>query len=178
MQSRISLLWKLSLLFAVWSSLVFSQPIVLDFIFTVGTVFSVIEGIIFNFLPFQTFLFTGAPAKLFTSGMYCEIYFPVFPMGEINCFMWEAWENNMMHSLHKRSLKTFFLFAVGYSAFYLKLENFFMCILFFPLTCLVLSEETESLKLFPNMFAVNLVTVKLVVSDIRLGINLPNNKQK
>lgn len=61
----------------------------LDFIFTVGTVFSVIGGIMFNFLPFQTFLFTGAPAKLFTSGMYCEIYFPVFPMGEINCFMWK-----------------------------------------------------------------------------------------
>lgn len=62
----------------------------------------------FNFLLFQTFLFTGAPAKLFTRGMYCEMHFPEFPMGEINCFMWETWENNMMHSLYKRSLKVFF----------------------------------------------------------------------
>lgn len=130
MQSRIPLLWKLSLLFAVWSSLVLSQPIVLDFLFTVGTVFSVIGGIMFNFLLFQTFLFTGAPAKLFTRGTHCKIYFLVFHMGEINCFMWEAWENSTMHSLYKRYLFFFFLFAVGYSAFYLKLENFLMY--FFP----------------------------------------------
>lgn len=105
--------------------MVFPQPIVLDFKHTVGTVCSVIRGIMFNFLLFQTLLFTGAPAKLFTSGMYCEIYFPEFPLGEINQFVWEAWEKTMMHSLYKRSLKvSLFLFAVGYSAFYLKLENF------------------------------------------------------
>lgn len=79
----------------------------------------------FNFLLLQTLLFTGAPAKLFTSGMYCEIYFPEFPLGEINWFVWEAWEKTMMHSFYKRSLEvSLFLFAVGYSAFYLKLENF------------------------------------------------------
>lgn len=59
----------------------------LDFIFTVGVVFSVIGGIIFNFLLF--FLFIGAPAKLFTRGTHCEVHFPELSMGEINCFMWE-----------------------------------------------------------------------------------------
>lgn len=92
------------------SSLVFPQPIVLDFIFTVGAVFSVIRGIMFNFLLFKTFLLTRAPAKLFTRGTYCEVYFPEFPMGEINCFMWEEWEDNRMHSLYKRLFKVFFFY--------------------------------------------------------------------
>lgn len=49
----------------------------------------------FNFLLFQTLIFTGAPAEFFIRGTQCEIYFPEFPIGEINWFMWEAWENNI-----------------------------------------------------------------------------------
>lgn len=149
--------------------MVFPQPIVLDFKHTVGTVCSVIRGIMFNFLLFQTLLFTGAPAKLFTSGMYCEIYFPEFPLGEINWFVWEAWEKTMMHSFYKRSLEvSLFFICSRIFSFLPKVRKLFDIYFSFP-HMYVLWEETESLKLFPNMLPFNLVTVKLVVQTSDYG---------